>query len=174
MGKRGPKPGAKNAGRPRLNPTTLDQHTFEELCKMQCSIQEIMNVLKFRTRRTFETVVKRHYKKKFSTVIDERRAEGKVALRRIQLEHAKKSHLMAMFLGKQRDWLGQIDERTVQHGKNAKAPTTPKTDKLLSKIADLIEQQKSAKKQDSYPQPKPTTYPQFQLVNTDQERQQCG
>ena len=71
-------------GRP---PKKIDKKEFEKLCALQCTKEEICG---------------------FSEVFREKRGTGKISLRRMQFQLAKKSAAMAIFLGK--NWLGQTDK----------------------------------------------------------------
>jgi hypothetical protein len=52
-------------------------------------------------------------RRRFGEVLTKKRAEGKVALRKLQWEHAKSSPAMAIFLGK--NILGQTDRQTLDN-----------------------------------------------------------
>lgn len=90
-------------GRPRKE---INQETFEELCRIQCSLTEIAGVLRI-CEDTVETWCKRTYKEKFSDVYKRFSADGKMSLRRAQFRLAEKNAGMAIFLGK--NYLGQRD-----------------------------------------------------------------
>lgn len=91
-------------GRP---PKEFIKNTFEQLCKMQCTTEEIAAAMGF-TRSTLYTKVQEAYKSEsFKTVYDELRTGGHVSLRRAQWESAVKKGNVSMqkFLGEQ--YLGQ-------------------------------------------------------------------
>lgn len=94
----------KKMGRP---PKQINFSTFEALCKIHCSQAEICDILKV-TDKTLTNALKAHYGLAFSEAYKKFSAEGKMSLRRIQFDLAKKSTGMAIWLGKQ--WLGQRDE----------------------------------------------------------------
>lgn len=89
------------AGRPRKE---IGRTEFEKLCELQCTLEEIAGFFDC-CEDTIETWCKREYGEKFSEISAKKRAAGKICLRRYQLQLAKKSASMAIWLGKQ--WLGQ-------------------------------------------------------------------
>lgn len=107
-------------GRPRIE---LDQQTFEGLCEIQCTLQEIAGVLRC-SEDTIERWCKRTYGEKFAETYKKFSAVGKMSLRRYQFKLAEKSTAMAIWLGKQ--YLGQRDIINVES----------KTD---GKLAELID-----------------------------------
>ncbi len=84
----------------------INQQTFEGLCAIQCTEQEICSVLNI-TDKTLTAWCKSTYGKGFSEIYKEKREMGKSSLRRMQWKLAEKSYAMAIFLGKQ--YLGQKD-----------------------------------------------------------------
>ena len=102
----------KKRGRPRKEIAKLE---FEQLCKIQCT----------------ETC-KRTYKQTFSEVYKIYAQDGKVSLRRMQFNLAKKSPAMAIFLGK--NMLGQSDEPTIENNDTAVASANAQ----ITALADLI------------------------------------
>ena len=95
-------------GRPRIE---IDKQLFENLCGLQCTMDEI--ALCFGC--SVDTVAKwtkREYNKTFAEVFEEKKARGKVSLRRLQWKLAKKSAALAIFLGK--NYLGQTDKQDVE------------------------------------------------------------
>lgn len=85
----------------------IPQDEFEKLCALQCTKEEICGFFNT-TDKTLESWCKRTYKKGFSEIFREKRGTGKISLRRMQFQLAKKSAAMAIFLGK--NWLGQTDK----------------------------------------------------------------
>lgn len=96
------------AGRPKKE---IDKEAFEKLCGLQCTRDEICDWFEV-TSKTLYGWCKRTYKADFSTVYEQKRARGKMSLRRAQFELAKKSATMAIFLGK--NYLGQSDNIKVE------------------------------------------------------------
>lgn len=94
-------------GRPRIE---IDQHTFEGLCAIQCTLAEISGVLRC-SEDTVERWCQRTYKKAFADVFKIYSAGGKISVRRSQFEMAKHSVPMAIWLGKQ--YLGQREQQAV-------------------------------------------------------------
>lgn len=85
-------------GRPRKE---LNQQTFEELCKIQCTLEEIADVLRV-SEDTVERWCKRTYELGFADAYKKFSATGKTSLRRYQFDAAKKGNpTMLIWLGKQ-------------------------------------------------------------------------
>lgn len=89
--------------RPR---TEIDQKQFENLCGLQCTLEEICGWFGV-TDKTLDGWCKRTYRASFSEVFRQKRGLGKVSLRRSQWRLAEKNASMAIWLGKQ--YLGQRD-----------------------------------------------------------------
>lgn len=85
----------------------IDQKQFENLCGLQCTLEEICGFFDVCTD-TLETWCKRTYKANFSEVFSKKRGMGKISLRRNQWRLAEKNATMAIWLGKQ--YLGQRDQ----------------------------------------------------------------
>ena len=84
--------------RPKKN---INQKQFEALCSIQCTEEEICNVLEV-TDKTLTRWCKETYGKGFSDVYAEKRDLGKVSLRRQQWKAAEKGNItMQIWLGKQ-------------------------------------------------------------------------
>ena len=114
------KPSGKLNGRPQRE---YDQKTFEGLCSVWCTWEEIENILKT-DRKTLDKWCKRTYGESFSEVYKTFSDGGKASLRRNQLQLSKKNAAMAIWLGKQK--LGQRD--------------IPKElEEFNGKLADLLE-----------------------------------
>lgn len=94
-------------GRPRIN---INQTEFEKLCNLQCTKEEIAGWFNC-SEDTIERWVNRTYGDCFAVVFEQKRAGGKISLRRSQFELAKKNAAMAIFLGK--NYLGQKDQQEV-------------------------------------------------------------
>ena len=102
-------------GRPR---TDIDKNTFESLCGIQCTEEEICaffgcceDTLNSWCKRTYTDENKKPMT--FSDVFKQKRGVGKISLRRAQFRLAQKNATMAIFLGRQ--WLGQKDKISVEH-----------------------------------------------------------
>lgn len=91
-------------GRPKKE---LDKATFEELCSIQCTKEEICNVLKL-DQKTLTRWCEETYGEGFSHVYEKLTANGKQSLRRAQFKMAQTNPTMAIWLGKQ--VLGQSDK----------------------------------------------------------------
>lgn len=91
------------AGRPQKEIKKMD---FEKLCGLQCTQQEICDFFGV-DHKTLTKWCKRTYRQDYSQVYQEKRAGGKISLRRMQFRLAEKSAAMAIFLGK--NILGQSD-----------------------------------------------------------------
>jgi hypothetical protein len=93
------------AGRPKK---IIDKDQFEDLCKIQCTLNEIASFFDC-SEDHIENWVKREYKENFSDVFGKKRGTGKVSLRRTQWQEAHKGNTaLLIFLGKQ--FLGQADK----------------------------------------------------------------
>lgn len=91
-------------GRPRKY---IDKQVFEQLCGLQCTLEE-MEAFFDCDHKTISRWCKDTYEgKRFSQVFKEKRAIGKISLRRKQMRLAERSAAMAIFLGK--NLLGQKD-----------------------------------------------------------------
>lgn len=85
----------------------IDQKQFENLCGLQCTLEEICGWFEI-TDKTLDSWCKRTYHASFSEVFKQKRGKGKISLRRSQWRLAEKSAAMAIWLGKQ--YLGQRDQ----------------------------------------------------------------
>jgi hypothetical protein len=93
------------SGRPKK---AIDWEEFEKLCALQCTQAEISGFLDIHIE-TLIIHIKEHYGEDYSAVYKKYSACGKASLRRTQFKLAQKSAAMAIFLGKQQNWLGQVD-----------------------------------------------------------------
>lgn len=90
----------------------IDAKQFEKLCGLQCTKLEICGWFDI-TDKTLENWCKRTYGKGFSETFEEKRAAGKISLRRAQYELALKGNAtMLIWLG--RNYLGQSEDVTVK------------------------------------------------------------
>ena len=103
-------------GRP---PKEIDQKQFENLCGLQCTLEEICGWFDV-TDKTLDSWCKRTYNASFSEVFKQKRGAGKISLRRSQWRLAEKNATMAIFLGKQ--FLGQRDNVDVNVTNNDGMP----------------------------------------------------
>ena len=104
------KPNGKNAtGRPKKE---IDKLTFEGLCKIQCTKDEICNVFDC-DEKTLTRWCKETYSEGFSDIYKKKSATGKASLRRLQFKLAEKNPGMAIFLGK--NYLGQSDKQEIEN-----------------------------------------------------------
>ena len=96
----------------------IDQRTFEGLCEIQCTLEEIAGVLRV-SEDTVERWCQRTYELGFADTYKKLSATGKTSLRRHQFELAKKGNAtMLIWLGKQ--YLGQSDKPiTEEHEEEA-------------------------------------------------------
>ena len=101
-------------GRPQKE---IDKKIFENLCGIQCTMQEILAVFDT-TDKTLSSWCRRTYGKRFSEVFAEKRQLGFISLRRTQFKLAERSAAMAIFLGKQ--YLGQTDKDDWQRKQDEK------------------------------------------------------
>lgn len=98
------KPTGNPNGRPRKE---LNQQEFEDLCELQCTLEEIARVFRV-DRDTVSAWCKRTYGEGFSAVFEKFSQGGKTSLRRTLLEHSKTNASVAIFLAK--NLLGMTDK----------------------------------------------------------------
>lgn len=116
-------------GRPKIQ---IDQKSFEELCKMQCTEMEIAGFFGC-SDETLNKWCKKTYKKTFQECFEVFRQGGKASLRRTQWLMAEHNAAMAIFLGK--NYLGQSDDPQ----KYAKDETTEdKLGRFIDVLTDVI------------------------------------
>lgn len=96
----------KKMGRPKIY---IDQKSFESLCKLQCTLEEIAGFFDC-SEDKIEMWCKETYNITFSEVFKSKSQGGKISLRRSQFKLAETSSAMAIWLGKQ--YLGQRDVAT--------------------------------------------------------------
>lgn len=119
----------KKAGRPTIQ---IDQHNFEELCKMQCTEMEIAGFFGC-SDETLNKWCKKTYKKTFEECFAIFRQGGKASLRRTQWKLAETNPSMAIFLGK--NYLNQCDDpRKYQKDET----TEDKLDKFLDTLTSAF------------------------------------
>ena len=99
-------------GQIKQKQATINQSTFESLCAIQCTKEEICSVLDV-SEKTLNSWCNSTYGKDFSLVFAEKRELGKSSLRRMQWKQAEKNPTMAIWLGKQ--YLKQRDNVEVEH-----------------------------------------------------------
>ena len=89
----------------------VDKKLFENLCGIQCTREEIQQVMDL-SKQTIEKFCKETYNKKFGEVFEQFRTSGKASLRRAQWNKAinKLDTSMLIWLGK--NILGQTDKMT--------------------------------------------------------------
>ena len=90
--------------RPKIE---IDQHQFEQLCKLQCTQQEIADFFSCSVD-TIERWCKRTYHMGYAEIYNKKASVGKISLRRTQWKQAENSSRMSIWLGKQ--YLGQTDK----------------------------------------------------------------
>lgn len=106
-------PKKRKVGRPERE---YDKKTFETLCEVQCTVDEIESIL-HTNQATIDKWCLKVYKENFCTIYKRYASNGKQSLRRYQFAQAKRSATMAIWLGK--NWLGQSDriEQLEEHMK---------------------------------------------------------
>ena len=120
--------------RPKITWSEQQYKTLEGLCGIQCTTQEIEDVLHI-SIETVDRLCREHYSEEgkplgFSDVYKKYSANGKSSLRRYQFEIAKRNASMAIWLGKQ--YLGQRDNDEV------KAEAHP----MLAELSDILKNDK--------------------------------
>lgn len=113
-------------GRPQKE---IDQHTFENLCGLMCTREEIAGFFDC-SEDTIERWCKRTYKENFAVIFKKHSAKGKISLRRNQLRLSETNAAMAIFLGK--NYLGQSDMVKV----DGDSEPLRKLDEILKSIQD--------------------------------------
>lgn len=93
----------KKAGRPQAE---VSRVSFEKLCSLQCTIEEIAAVLLV-SKDTIYRWCQKEYNMPFADVYEKKRHFGLASLRRTQFKLSENSAPMAIWLGKQ--LLGQKD-----------------------------------------------------------------
>ena len=104
----------------------LDKETFENLCAIQCTKDEICAVFDI-DEKTLTRWCKDTYNMGFSEIYKNKAKYGLMSLRRTQFKLAEKNTSMAIFLGKQ--YLGQKDVVETDNTKEIN-----KVEELLSRI----------------------------------------
>ena len=110
----------------------IDKSVFEKLCGVWCTLEEIAGIFDV-SEDTIESWCKDTYKMTFSDVYKRKSSAGKVSLRRMQYDSAKKGNVtMQIWLGKQQ--LGQREQMEVTN------------EKEINKVSELLEKiEKGAK-----------------------------
>ena len=85
----------------------IDKTQFENLCKLQCTLQEIAGWFGC-SEDTIERWCKREYKQSFADVFSKKREAGKISLRRNLVRLSERNPAAAIFLAK--NWLGMSDK----------------------------------------------------------------
>ena len=121
--------------RPRIQ---IDITQFEKLCALLCTEEEIASYFNCSVD-TIEKFCKRTYSVGFAEIYKQKSGNGKIALRRYQMQLAQKYPAMAIFLGKQ--YLGQRDivdkeTETVKGSESVLAIT----DKLKARRVEGVEE----------------------------------
>lgn len=93
----------------------IDKKQFEQLCKMQCTENEICSFFDV-SKDTLIRWCKNTYNTDFANVYSIKKEGGKIAIRRFQLQQAEHNPTMAIWLGKQ--YLGQKDFVEENHNLN--------------------------------------------------------
>jgi hypothetical protein len=104
-------------GQVKQKQVLINQDTFESLCAIQCTKEEICSVLNV-SEKTLNSWCNSTYGENFSLVFSKKRQYGKSSLRRTQWKLAEKNPSMAIFLGKQ--YLGQKDNIDVSGEQTAR------------------------------------------------------
>lgn len=95
-------------GRPRKE---IDKKQFEQLCGIQCTIEEVTAVLDV-DAKTLENWCKKTYGRTFSKVFNEKRNLGKASLRHSGFQMAQKNPAVHIFYAK--NHLGMRDHYEVE------------------------------------------------------------
>lgn len=100
---------AKNkGGRPKAK---IDKDEFENLCRLQCTREEVCSWFNI-TDKTLDKWCHETYDCSFSAIFAQKRGQGRVSLRRAQMQQALSGNTtMLIFLGK--NYLGQSDKQEI-------------------------------------------------------------
>lgn len=98
-------------GRPRIELSDKEWEQLEELCRIQCTAEEVCGVLQI-SQDTLGRRIKEKYGITFAEYFKRFAEYGKSSLRRAQFRLAETSATMAIWLGKQ--YLGQKDRQEVE------------------------------------------------------------
>lgn len=101
------RPNNKNGGRPKIK---IDWKEFDQLCYMQCTLQEIAEWFHCSTD-TLERRLKAEKGETFASYFEKKRVGGKIALRRNLMKMSEKHAAVAIFLAK--NWLGMSDSHEI-------------------------------------------------------------
>ena len=120
-------------------PKDINQKTFENLCGIQCTHEEICAVLDI-SPKTLERWCKKTYGETFAQVFKAKRGIGKVSLRRTMWETAQDGNTtLQIFLAK--NFLGMSDHVKVEATADGKLADL--IDGLKEPLDDLHEETKS-------------------------------
>lgn len=127
-------------GRPQK---PIDWVDVDKLCAMQCTQQEIASFLDISVD-TLDRRCKSVHKISFAEYFEEKRARGRISLRRAQYKLAEGGNaVMLIWLGKQ--YLGQKDKSTEELNAEIAKHGLPKKEELAKLISDAIDEIKSTK-----------------------------
>ncbi len=99
----------KKGGRPKFD---IDWREFDKLCLLQCTLDEFAGWFGC-SEDTIERAVKRERRMGFAEYLKQKRAGGKVSLRRAQWVSALSGDkTLLIWLGKQ--YLGQVDSQKIE------------------------------------------------------------
>lgn len=87
-------------GQIKQKQATIKQSTFEGLCAIQCTKEEICGVLGV-SDKTLDEWCRTNYGENFSVIFAQKRQVGKMSLRRNMFRQAEKNPTMAIWLSKQ-------------------------------------------------------------------------
>ena len=114
-------------GQIKQKQATINKSTFESLCAIQCTKEEICAVLQV-SDKTLDEWCRTNYGENFSVIFAEKKQFGKMSLRRSMFKQAEKNPTMAIWLSKQH--LGMKDNIEVE------AKQLVKVEELLNKIEE--------------------------------------
>ena len=93
----------------------IDKETFEKLCHLQCTQEEIMGFFDIDTKDTLNARIREIYgeNESFSTIYSKKKQGGRIAVRRKQMQVAEAGNpTMLIWLGKQ--YLDQRDKHETE------------------------------------------------------------
>ena len=116
----------------------IDKEQFEKLCGLQCTKEEIASYFNC-SEDTIERWCGKTYGESFAVVFKQKRATGRISLRRAQFRMAEKNPVMAIWLGKQ--YLGQTEKQEV-------AVTAKADDETVREMEKYFEMRKNQRQQE--------------------------
>lgn len=108
---RGPRKTGQKRGSNHWSDRKFDPETFERLCAIQCTVKEIVSVMRF-NQHNLRQIVKEHYGMPLADAVKHFGAGGVASIKRMQFEKAQEgSDKMLIHLGKH--YAGQEEKQSI-------------------------------------------------------------